>query len=106
MRYFPHGPQHVHVKTLREYLAMAPKCRVERLRNANGEPLHSPRLRRPIVGFDDQMEVVPLHRKMDDAEPLSLLSSSERGQYGPIALPAAEALEPGDKPQRDMHRVM
>src|SRR4051812_34251937 len=93
--YFPHRAQHVHVKALRKYLAPAAKCGIERLRNANGDPLHAARERRPIVGFADHVEVVPLHRKMDDTKSISLLSSSERRQHRSIALPAAQALEPG-----------
>src|SRR3954469_20538672 len=60
----------------------------------------------PIVGFADQVEVVPLNRKMHDTKSISLLSSSERRQHGPIAPPAAQALEAGDEPQCHVHRMM
>src|SRR5712671_2686377 len=100
--YLAHGPQHVHVEPFREDLPVASERRVERLRNADGEALDAARESRAIVGLGDEMRMVALHRKVRHPKIVALLSCGERRQYGPIALPAAQTLQPGNEPQCDV----
>jgi len=84
IRYFPHGPQHVHMKTLREYLPVAPQRRIECLCNADCQPLHPARERRAIVGLDDQMEMVSIRESLD---PPDTRGNLRHGVTDPLAAP-------------------
>jgi hypothetical protein len=48
--------------------ACAADCAVDRLREADAEPLQAPSERPRSVGLDGEMNVVRLHREVDDSE--------------------------------------
>src|SRR5207244_13481407 len=57
------------VEVIRKDVALAFHEPIQRLRQPDAKALHPPGKRRAGVGFDDQMDVVPLDAELDDAQP-------------------------------------
>jgi len=60
--------QRAAVETIGPHAAGVSDPPVDRLRQANAEPLHPARQRGRAVGLDEQVQVVRLDREMHDAE--------------------------------------
>ena len=69
--------QHSHMITTGEHPAAPPCKTVHRAREAGGDRHQSPTERRTIVGFDDQMRVVPLQRVVHQPESRPLTAVGE-----------------------------
>jgi len=78
VRYFRGRSQRPRVVAVREDLSFTPHKPVEPPRDPGREALQSAREVHRIVGFDYEMEVVPLDREVDEPEPRFLFSGGER----------------------------
>jgi hypothetical protein len=69
-------PDHLHVIAVIEHLASPPPLAIPEhsidvLRGRDHEPLHPLRQRRPVLGLDDHVHVIPLQADMHDPQPLA-----------------------------------
>ena len=83
--------------------APAENARVESARGAHGEALHAGRERDAVVGLDEHVHVVTLHRVLDDAKVVATRSPHRLAQLVVEQL-TAQARKTLRAPQRDMHR--
>jgi len=56
------------MKAIRPDLAVALERAIDRLRDADAEPLHAAAEHDDAVAFDQQMDVIALHAEVDDPE--------------------------------------
>src|SRR3954469_11464277 len=92
------------VKPVREDLSAQPLRFVETTSEPNREALHPTLERKRVVRFDDEMDVVPLHAEVDDAEPEPLLAFSECFRDRREAPRASQARTPATNSHRHVHR--
>jgi hypothetical protein len=105
-QHVPHRPrgfegraQGVRVKSVGEDLPAAADELVEPARDPRGEPLHAAGEPLRIAGLDDQVQVVPLHRKMNEAKALALLAGGEGSPDGAEGAAAAQIPNVRQDPQ-------
>jgi hypothetical protein len=61
--------QRVRVVPLREHLPALPSSSIEPPRDSNREPLHRARKRALVSSFHNQVQVIRLHRKLNQPSP-------------------------------------
>ncbi len=79
---------------------------VQLLGDAHREPLHTPRQRLRVLGLDDQVDVIALHRKLVEPKAKLLLAGDERLANGPKAPLAAQVPNLAPHTHRHMHRQL
>src|SRR5882724_1392328 len=70
-------PQHVREVAVGENRAVTVHDAVEPLGDANAESLHAAREAPLILGLDDQVDVIALHRKVGDSHPEAIAGRPE-----------------------------
>ena len=95
----------VRVVAIREHASAAMPAAVEPPSQADAQPLHAVRQSRHILRLADQMQVVGEDRELHQAEPRSPCAGHEGSADDPVRSRAAQALEPVDESQRDVHRM-
>lgn len=88
-----------------EDLSGPPERAIHCASDANRETLHPARERELGVGLHDHVEVVPLHRKLDDAETRPLVPGADRVLDGEIEPALAEVRDVVAEPQGDVCRT-
>jgi hypothetical protein len=78
--------------------------RIEPLGDADREPLHPSREPPCVRGFDDEVQVIALHRELGEANCLPAAGKAKRVGNGAEACPRSQAGEAVDRAQGDMHR--
>lgn len=102
--YFTWGSKCVGVVTVAPDRALASRASIDGPRASNRQPLHPPRQRALSLGFDDQMQMVGLHREMNEAK-RSPATFPEPALQLPKNHLRAKRGNPPDCPQRDVHRM-
>jgi hypothetical protein len=80
--------------------------RVEPARDPGGEPLHAAGEPLRIAGLDDQVQMIPLHRKVNEAKAVALLRGGKGAPDGAEGAAAAQVPDMGQDAHRDVRGVM
>src|SRR5688572_2543738 len=91
---------------VREHPALPAQLAVQATGDADLEAGHEPGERPLVLGFDDQVKVVRLNRKMDQPGSEALAPRRERVPHHLVQRPSPEARQPVRQPLRDEHRAM
>ena len=100
------GLQDLLVKALREDLALSPKESVQGAGDADQQALHATGEGYTVLGFDDEVEVIGLHRVVQKAKAEALRALAKRGAQLRQRRLAAQARQAFDQPHRRVHRVV
>ena len=93
------------VVVVREHGALAPHDAVQRLGDADAQPLHAPCERPLIRRLDDQVDMVPLHGEVDQAEPEAVAAALEALADAGEAPLGAQIPDVRPHPPGHVHRV-
>jgi hypothetical protein len=69
------------VVPIREQTTASVQLPVDGTRDANAEPLHAARERAAIRSFSDEMQMVALHREVNETEAKSFTRTRESGSH-------------------------
>jgi hypothetical protein len=86
----------------------APSARllpIDRARHPDRQTLHTARERTPIRSFCEQVQVISLHRKMDEPKPEPLFPRRQRSPHRAKGFSLTQRREPRAHAQRHMIRV-
>src|ERR1700730_9421479 len=89
-----------------EDLPAAANDLVEPACDPGGKPLHAAGEPLRIAGLDDQLQFVPLHRKLNEAKAVPLLAGGKGAPDGAEGAAAARIPDVGEDPQGDVRRVI
>jgi len=99
------GSEDVSVVPVRKDLTAAAGDPVDRARNANAQALHAARQAFGAVRFDEQVQVISLHRVMHDADPEPLLSLADSAEDCLEQSPSPQIPHARERSQRHVHRM-
>jgi hypothetical protein len=85
--------------------ALAARAGVHSASQTDREPLHASSERAPVCGFHDEMQVIALHRIMDQAHAEAFTCAGERAPHCAKDLAAPQTSHTAHDPQRDVKRM-
>jgi hypothetical protein len=97
--------EHALVEAIGEHLALPRHHAIDRPRDPDREPLHAPRQRLLARRLGDQVNVVALHRDVDEAGAEPILRAPQRTHQTIERTPRAEAPHVGCDLERHQHRL-
>jgi len=95
----------VSVVPVRKNLAAAAGGLVDRARNADGQPLHAAREALGAFSFDEQVELISLHREVHDPDAEALLGFADRSADCLEQLPSPQISHARHRSQRHVHWI-
>src|SRR5687767_14051504 len=106
MTHFARRFEHVCMIPLVEESSFATEERIDRSRDAHLDSLRAARKGACVCGFNKEVQVIFLHRKMDQSKAKTLARSFERGANDHHRSITTQRREPAHHAQREMHGMM
>ena len=100
-----YSPQLASIEAIPDHPASTPPESIETLRNPDSKPFHPPAQRLQAVGLTQQMQMIALHRPLNQSHPEALAPTLQSTLHHLEGLLAPQRRQPFAQPHGDVQRV-